>query len=180
MIFLCLIGCKNKNQENFYSTNHFNQKIIYKHNFIDSLEGDFNFDRKIDIIRVEKKGAKLFLNVYENKSSLPKLSLKNIFYDIGDLKPTMDFIYLSFEKGNIILTQEYGTNNPQGWLICYVRNKNNQYIVDSISNSYKNFSNNEVLTKTKTINKNIKKINLIRLFDRLLEEKNSKEIYKKS
>ena len=170
LFLLCLIGCKNKNESKIFSNYSSDKRIINRHSFIDSLEGDFNFDNKIDILRIEKvHNHKLLFNIYESKSNKPKLSLKNVVYNIGDLKPTPDFIYLSFEKGNIIITQEYGSQNPEGWFITYIRNKKNEYIVDSISNSYKNKINDniDIVTKSKTINKNINKVNLISLFNKL-------------
>lgn len=170
LFILCLIGCKNKNESKIFSNYSTIKTIINRSSFIDSLEGDFNFDNKIDILRIEKAyDNKLLFNIYESKSYKPKLSLKNVIYNIGDLKPTQDFTYLSFEKGNIIITQEYGSQSPEGWFIAYIRNKKNLYIVDSISNSYKKKINDniEIVSKSKTINKNINKVNLISLFNRL-------------
>lgn len=170
IIVLCLLSCKKIKENKVYSNYSSNKIKLDSHNYIDSLEGDFNFDNKIDILRIEKtNNDKLLFNIYENKSTKPKLSLKNIIYNIGDLKPTPDFLSLSFEKGNLIITQEYGSQNPDGWFICYIRNKKGKYIVDSISNSHKEELDDriDVVKKTKTINKNIKKINLITLFNNL-------------
>lgn len=87
---------------------------------------------------------------------------------MGDLKPTDDFITISYDNNLLTIIQEYGSQNPDGWLIAYVSFKNKHFVVDSISNQYKS-REDEIITETIKIEKEINKINLINEFNNLLK-----------
>ena len=172
-VFLFVVASCNTTNTNSRVKVKNNRLKFSKPEYVDSLLVDVNFDGLNDAVRIKKlKDSTLVFEIFENKSKFPKVSERKILFKIGDLSTNgTDFISLSFENKSLIINQEYGSSSPNGWYITYISCKDNIYIVDSISNNYKDWkvSNDSVVVKRKTnfINKKLSKLNLLKEFEKL-------------
>lgn len=121
LMFFIFIFCKSFTN-NSKSNVKFTNKNFNNYEIIDSIIGDFNFDFKSDIIRILKnKDQKVRFELYENGNKKALISSEKLIFNYGYLKPyELDFITLSFENKTILISQEYGTTNPNGWNETYI------------------------------------------------------------
>lgn len=137
--FICLL-CSCQNKSKLLNA----QNIKYgKINEEVKLIEDFNFDNHLDTLKIimrDSVNSDLMICFFSGHDSV--ISKKAIFPK-GELYSDMSssHIALSYKNGTIVLVQEYGSSNPEGWYTSYINYNiiSKKFIVDSITDTWKNF-----------------------------------------
>jgi len=170
-LFICLLcSCQNKSKL-LNAQNIKKEKINEEVKLIE----DFNFDNHLDTLKIimrDSVNSDLIICFFSGHDSV--ISKKAIFSK-GELYSDMSssHIDLSYKNGTIVLVQEYGSSNPEGWYTSYINYDivSKKFIVDSITDTWKNFdakSDTDFLkSKTKLMKMNLVDFNAQSEFDSL-------------
>lgn len=154
-----LFSCQNKNRlANLQNSENDKIKEVIQ------LVEDFNFDNHPDTLKLIMRDSVNSDLVICFSSGHNSLTSKKAIFPKGELysNRNQSYIDFSYKKQTIILRQEYGSSNPEGWYTSYINYNidSKKFIVDSITHTWKNFnakSNTDFIrSKTKLI-----KINLV-------------------
>lgn len=129
----------------------------------DSVCINFKENKSSDCLIFKQKEKSILLGIYYNNSKYPNTITQKVVFNFGDIRSdNMEYLYINNKNNHIILTQEYGASNPDGWYSIYISSQRRKFYVDSIQHEKRVYNTDSIssVIKTKVINQPLEEFSI--------------------